>query len=102
MSKNIIYNKILWTFIVMSIIGSILTSIIVEMRLAIRRRDNNLLARIHRKIGRLFNYTPESEPEWFKVVNNSILSIFISLMVYHLFLFILGKNIIYKYYFGNI
>ena len=102
MKENIRYKKILLTFMIISIIGSIITSIIVEMQFAIRRQNDNLLARTHRKISRLFNYTPESEPEWFKVVNNAILSIFISLIVYHLFLFILGKNIIYKYYFGNI
>ena len=40
--------------------------------------------------------------EWVKMLYTFIISFTISIIVYHIFLFLLGYKQIYKYYFGNI
>jgi hypothetical protein len=101
-SISVSYNRLLVGFIIISIIGSIITSIVVETRLSIKMNNNNIVSIGHTKFRNLFNYTDKTEPQWFKVLYNSILSIFITLFIYNIFLIILGKDLIYRYFFGNI
>ena len=41
-------------------------------------------------------------PEWIKLLYTFLITFIIALIVYHIFLAILGYKTVYKYFFGNL
>ena len=113
------YRKFILVFIINAAIVAAIGAISIETRLAIEHapRDHSSksikdvvdtfffnLRIIPYKFAELFKLTSKSGniPEWIKTIYTFILTFIIAILVYHLFLFILGYKKIYKYFFGNI
>lgn len=121
MNKFKIYSSFALAFIINALIVSSIGAISVETRLAIEqspaipKTSNNSFHQIVQRFFYLLRLLPYKFahtfgllskkgdiPEWIKAIYTFMITFVIALIVYHLFLFILGYKKLYKYFFGNL
>jgi len=120
MNKFKLYSTFVLALILNALIVSSIGTISVETRLAIEqspdapKTKSNSLHQIGREIFYILRLLPykfahaldllskKGEiPEWIKAAYTFLITFFIALLVYHIFLFMLGYKKFYKYFFGN-
>jgi hypothetical protein len=121
MNKLEIYSAFALAFIVNAIIVSSIGTISVETRLAIDQIPDEPkiykwgISEIFQNIFDILRFLPYQFadkfgflnkkgkiPEWIKAGYTFLITFVIALLVYHVFLFILGYKQLYKYFFGNL
>jgi hypothetical protein len=121
MNKFKLYSSFALAFIINALVVSSIGTISVETRLAIEespiapKTESSSFHQIGQEIFYRLRLAPykfahalnllskKGEiPEWIKAIYTFIITFFIALLVYHIFLFILGYKKLYKYFFGNL
>jgi hypothetical protein len=121
MNKLKVYSSFALAFIINALIVSSIGTISVETRLAIEqspavpKMESNSIQQIGERIIYMLRVLPYKFsktfgllghkgdiPEWVKAFYTFIITFFIALLVYHIFLLILGYKKLYKYFFGNL
>jgi hypothetical protein len=105
------------TFIINAAILATISSISIETRLAIDKAPNTHISSVSTlfdkfffnlrmmpyKFANIFGFSKNNIiPEWIKFLFTFLITFFIAILVYHIFLLILGYKKMYKYFFGNI
>jgi hypothetical protein len=121
MDKLKVYGSFALAFIINALIVSSIGTISVETRLAIEqspavpKTESNGIQQIGQKMFYMLRLMPYKFsktfgllskkgdiPEWVKATYTFMITFFIALIVYHIFLFLLGYKKLYKYFFGNL
>lgn len=120
MNQFKLYRSFMAAFIVNALIVSSIGTISVETRLGIEqspelpKSDSNSFQQFGQKLFYILRIIPYkfanatgllskkgTIPEWIKAIYTFFITFIIALLVYHIFLFILGYKKLYKYFFGN-
>ena len=116
------YGVFIIGFIIQALIFATISTLSIETRFGISSTkekplpyDNNIFNNLYKQffyklrtipydISSKFNLLTDAGdvPEYIKLVYVFIISFSISIIVYHLFLLLLGYKFIYKYFFGNL
>lgn len=105
-------------FIINAAILAAISSISIETRFAINHTPTNPILSMDTFTTKILYYirilpykfaaalklTDKSHniPEWVKLLYTFLITFIIALLVYHIFLIILGYKTVYKYFFGNL